>query len=103
MPFTPPPLPSPPSLLATPTHDPGNRAVTLLLTRSESINTLALHALSHGTRAMGDSSVALQPPALAHEDRWWSCVAGAHMRWQPYPKPLGRPWNRASQLSQGQK
>lgn len=54
-------LPPSSSFFPFPTSYPGNRAVTLLLTRSESINTLALCALSHGTRAMGDSSVALHP------------------------------------------
>lgn len=81
MPFTPPILPS--SFQPPPTSHPGNRAVTLLLTRSESINTLAPRALSHGTRATGDSSVALQPPRP--RQRWHRrtgaagpCGAGSH-------------------------
>lgn len=90
---SPPPLPS---ILTT--SSPGNRSVTLPLTRSEGINTFALCALSPtGHGPMGHASVALQP-AAAREDQ-----SGGVTCWQPSPKSLGRPWRGASQLKQGQK
>lgn len=95
----------PPHFLPLTFHS-DNRAVTLVLTRTESINTLTLFALPQETWAMDDSTIALQPPYL--HQRWhmmigWAGLCGAGLHWQPCPKSLGRPWHGASQLSQGQK
>lgn len=73
MPFTPSVLL--PSFLLLSTSYPGNRAVTLLLTRSESINTLAPRDVSHRTRAMDDSSAALHPPCPLQ--RWHMRIGAA--------------------------
>lgn len=90
-----------------PTSHPGNRAVTLLLTGSESINTLALRAASQGIQGHGQQQCCprstVPPPALAPEDGLGGAVwHGARMCWQPGPKSLGRIWRGASQLSRGQ-
>lgn len=79
-----------------------NRAVTLLLNRSESINT---RALLLSPRALGPwvTHGAALHPLLPHRCRRARIgSARACVRWQPCPKSLGRSWRGASQLSRGQ-
>lgn len=65
-------------LLFSPTSHPGNRAVTPVLTWSESINTLTPRALSQETWAVDDSSAALQP--LCFRQCWHMTIVSAGPR-----------------------
>lgn len=47
--------------------------------------------LSHGTRAMGNSSSALQPPFTCQTSHMRMRGAAPHAGWQHCPKTLGRP------------
>lgn len=92
--------PSPPS---SPSTHLGKRAVTLLLTRFESINTFTPHAPPHGTWAIGNSSIATSKHRAPDNVGTWGWPVWCGTHWQRYPKSLSRPWHAASQLSQGQK